>query len=137
MANNFVKFKDPNWENLSEEGDRKTNSDIHEMFYVSELLKDEEKFEQILRKMEKLPSFSSNSSNQSECSLSDSEELHKSRLNVFHRSKAVKSSKLKSENSSTSELETTSNFKLDVKQAMTLPKLQQNHKSLDDRKLHK
>lgn len=36
-----------------EDDERKTNSDIHEMFYVNELLKDDEKFDEFLLKKEK------------------------------------------------------------------------------------
>lgn len=37
------------------EDERKTNSDIHEMFYVNELLDDDKAFEKLLRKMGKNP----------------------------------------------------------------------------------
>jgi hypothetical protein len=33
-----------------EEDERKTNSDIHEMFFVFELLKDDDKFEKLLQR---------------------------------------------------------------------------------------
>ncbi len=33
-----------------EEDERKTNSDIHEMFFVYELLKDDDKFEKLLQR---------------------------------------------------------------------------------------
>ncbi len=36
-----------------EDDERKTNSDIHEMFFVNELLKDDEKFDEFLLKKEK------------------------------------------------------------------------------------
>jgi len=36
-----------------EDDERKTNSDIHEMFFVNELLIDDEKFDEFLLKKEK------------------------------------------------------------------------------------
>ena len=37
-----------------EDDERKTNSDIHEMFFVNEFLKDDEKFDEFLLKKEKV-----------------------------------------------------------------------------------
>ena len=38
------------WDHLSED-ERKTNSDIHEMFFVNELLHDDKKFNKLLRRI--------------------------------------------------------------------------------------
>jgi hypothetical protein len=47
------------WEGLSEDKERKTNSDIHEMFFVDELFKNDLKFEKLMRKIERGYSSSS------------------------------------------------------------------------------
>ena len=60
-----------------EDDERKTNSDIHEMFFVNELLKDDEKFDEFLLKKEKVllkkDSFTSDDLNSE--SESDEEEV--------------------------------------------------------------
>jgi hypothetical protein len=60
-----------------EDDERKTNSDIHEMFFVNELLKDDEKFNEFLLKKEKVllkkDSFTSDDLNSE--SESDEEEV--------------------------------------------------------------
>lgn len=50
------------WEGLSDDRERKTHSDIHEMFYINEIFKDDFKFDKLMRKIERGYSTSSASS---------------------------------------------------------------------------
>lgn len=60
------------WEGLSEEEERKNHSDIHEMFFVNEIFKDDLKFDKLMRKIERGYSTSSVSSMSKRSDISDS-----------------------------------------------------------------
>lgn len=51
VAQDYGKYHDPLWEDKLSDEERKTNSDIHEMFFVDELMKDRKKFDTLLQKI--------------------------------------------------------------------------------------